>query len=114
MLKRLLRQPSGKSDLKSPALPKAFPNAEFLAEGYFLSRLRQEQKRTERSRRPFVLMLLESPSLFAMGDGGEHCDSLQTVISRSIRETDTGGWYKYGSIVGIIFTEISATDRRSI
>jgi lipopolysaccharide/colanic/teichoic acid biosynthesis glycosyltransferase len=113
MLKKLLRQRS-ESNPKSHALPKGFQNSEFLPEEYFLSRLHQEQKRTERSRRPFVLMLLESPSLFATGDGGEYCNKLLSVLSSSIRETDTGGWYKYGAVVGIIFTEISDIDRRSI
>ena len=114
MLQKFLRQRPGKSGLKSPASPKGFRKAEFLAEECFLSRLRQEQKRTERSRRPFVLVLLESPTLFAEGDEGEHCDKLLSVLSRSIRETDAGGWYKLGSVVGIIFTEISSSDRRPI
>jgi lipopolysaccharide/colanic/teichoic acid biosynthesis glycosyltransferase len=114
MFKKLLRQRSGRSNPKSPVLPKGLQNSEFLPEEYFLSRLRQEQKRTERSRRPFVLMLLESPGLFATADGGEYCDKLLSLLSNSIRETDTGGWYRYGSVVGIIFTEISAIDRRSI
>ncbi len=106
MLQRLLRQ--------RPAPPKGFYKGDFLAEESFLSRLRHEQKRTERSRRPFVLVLLESPTLFAEGEHGEHCDKLFSVLSRSIRETDIGGWYKLGSVVGIIFTEISSSDRRPI
>jgi lipopolysaccharide/colanic/teichoic acid biosynthesis glycosyltransferase len=112
MLKKLLRK-SDKSNAKAASVVHA-SDADFLPERYFLGRLRQEQKRTERSRRPFVLMLLESPSLFGTAQGGAHCKKVLSMLASSIRETDTGGWYQHGSIVGIIFTEISASDRRSI
>ena len=114
MLKKLLRQRNAESGRKSSVVSRGLQEHDFLAEEYFLSRLRQEQKRTERSRRPFVLLLLESPRLFGAGDGGDQCERLLSVLSNSIRATDTGGWYQYGSIVGIIFTEISTADRRSI
>ena len=75
--------------------------------------LHVEQKRTERSRRPFVLMLLESSTPLA---GAAQEDLLKRVIgtlSASKRETDEFGWYRHGSVVGVIFTEIFPTEGRS-
>ena len=80
---------------------------DFLPEESFIGRVHLEIKRTERSRRPFVLMLLESTSLFSGKNGG---GSILTKLSHSTRETDIRGWYKNGSVIGIMFTEIGASD----
>jgi exopolysaccharide biosynthesis polyprenyl glycosylphosphotransferase len=77
-----------------------------LAENLFHSMLVLERRRAERSRKPFVLMLLD-----AMQENGGAAHLLRQtldVISSTKRETDLVGWYKNGSIVGVIFTEISA------
>ena len=111
MLKRMLRRSDKTS---SPAGVAESFETDFLPERYFLSRLRQEQKRTERSRRPFVLVLIEAPSLFGSPHGNEHCEKVLCALGAAIRETDTGGWYQQGSTAGIIFTEINETDRLSI
>ena len=73
-----------------------------------------ERRRTERSRKPFLLMLL---------DMGDHIPSEGTVkilgkmadaLSLSTRETDVAGWYKSDCVVGVMFTEIGIEDRNSI
>jgi hypothetical protein len=73
-----------------------------------------ERRRTQRSGKFFLLMLLEV---------GEHATSRKTRASFSkiisaltaiTRETDVTGWYKENSIVGVMFTEISFEDRHSI
>jgi len=76
------------------------------SENLFLEKLHVEQKRTERSSRPFVLMLVGSNS----SDGMERdlLRQVQTVLLASIRETDIIGWYKDRTTIGIIFTEIAA------
>lgn len=73
-----------------------------------------EQKRTERSQRRFVLMLLESENLLANGGTGEALEQILVAMSQSTRETDITGWYKRGSIIGFIFTEIGSADGKAV
>ena len=76
--------------------------------------IRLERKRTERSQRPFVLMLLESPSLLQPGSKQEAIEEVLYALSESTRETDITGWYKDGSAIGVIFTEIRGAEGGSI
>ncbi len=73
-----------------------------------------ERKRTERSKAPFVLMLLE-----AAGDRGPKKDSVTlnrvaTALLISSRDTDLVGWYKNGAIVGTMFTGLIINDKRAV
>jgi hypothetical protein len=69
-----------------------------------------ERRRTKRSRKSFLLMLL---------DMGEHSNSrlgmreVLSTLTGVLRETDVTGWYKEGSVVGILFTEITLDDEGS-
>ena len=81
------------------------PVSAILPQELFLRMLYLERKRTERSGRPFVLMLLESTRLLRNGDQ----DALGKVFSalvNSTRDTDTTGWYQNDSTIGVIFTEL--------
>ena len=86
---------------------------EILNEQAFLKMLCLERKRTERSHRRFVLMLLQSVSLLKRGNSGVFEKVLQ-ALSHSTRETDIKGWYVSGSTIGIIFTEIGAAEGGSV
>jgi lipopolysaccharide/colanic/teichoic acid biosynthesis glycosyltransferase len=72
-----------------------------------------EQRRTERSKTPFVLLLLEFPAPLN-GDAGEALDRLMRNLADSIRATDTMGWYEEESTAGIIYTEIDAKSPRAV
>jgi exopolysaccharide biosynthesis polyprenyl glycosylphosphotransferase len=73
-----------------------------------------ERKRTERSGRSFVLMLLESTKLLNAGSEYYVCDRVLQALSDSTRDTDITGWYKQDSALGVIFTELGAdVDGRS-
>lgn len=85
----------------------------FLDEEVFIRRLHLEQRRTERSHRPFVFVLLES-TLLKGGGKSEIRNRILSEISNSIRETDVRGWYESGAAIGLIFTEIGASDGRSV
>lgn len=74
-----------------------------IGEQHFIRMLRVERKRTERSGKPFVLMLIGSDGLFEDADAASQ---VIKAVGSSIRETDTPGWYQSGSVLGIIFTEI--------
>jgi len=85
-----------------------------LDQDHFLRMLYLEQKRTERSQRRFVLMLLESENLLANRGSGEALEQILLAMSQSTRETDITGWYKRGSIIGFIFTEIGSADGKTV
>ncbi len=86
------------------------PGFEILGQELFVRMLRLERKRTERSQRPFVLMLLDSRRLLKAVNNGAQFDSVLYALSHSTRETDIKGWYEDGAVFGIIFTEIGSAD----
>jgi lipopolysaccharide/colanic/teichoic acid biosynthesis glycosyltransferase len=64
-----------------------------------------ERKRSERSGRAFVLMLLKSTRLLRNGNQGA-LDKVMLALAHSTRDTDTKGWYEERSTIGVIFTEL--------
>ncbi len=76
-----------------------------LVENVFHSMLTLERRRAERSRKPFVLMLIDANS--ENGAAEEILRQAVDVVVLSKRETDLAGWYKQGAILGVIFTEVS-------
>lgn len=80
----------------------------------FVRTLRLERKRTERSHRRFVLMLLDACGLFNRGGSRDPVDKVVGTLAHATRETDIKGWYRQDSIIGVIFTEIGASDGMSI
>jgi len=84
-----------------------------LSEELFLKLLCLERKRTERSGRRFVLMLLDAGNLLK-GTRTPVLSSLLSAITQSTRDTDLKGWYKAGSVIGVIFTEVGGAEDNSI
>jgi exopolysaccharide biosynthesis polyprenyl glycosylphosphotransferase len=85
-----------------------------LAQKPFLRMLVLERKRTERSHRRFVLMLLQSATLLKTGN---HTDTFQKILcalGRSTRETDIKGWYDESRVIGVIFTEIGSAEGKAV
>lgn len=80
-------------------------------EEYFHELLSLERKRTERSRKPFLLMLIDIHKLLGNNGEGEIVKESARVLSSSTRETDIKGWYQYEYIIGIIFTEINGVNK---
>lgn len=81
------------------------PDETALTEGVFHSLLTHERRRAERSRKPFVLMLLDAN--LEDGTAAEILKNAVDVVLASKRETDLVGWYKQEMILGVIFTEVS-------
>jgi lipopolysaccharide/colanic/teichoic acid biosynthesis glycosyltransferase len=75
-------------------------------EYYFLHLLRLERKRTERTTRPFMLMLLNGEKSFGDMQQDDVVERVISTLMTSIRETDTLGWYRYGAELGVIFSEM--------
>jgi lipopolysaccharide/colanic/teichoic acid biosynthesis glycosyltransferase len=84
-----------------------------LPEDLFRGLLWVERKRTERSGRRFVLMLLDTGNLLKAAKV-RVTPNLLSAISQATRETDLKGWYKDGSIVGVIFTEVGNAEDKSV
>lgn len=89
-------------------VPSTIQDARFLNEKAFIRRLHLEQRRTERSRRPFIFVLIESANLLKPNEKQGVCQQVQDLLLNSFRETDIKGWYKDGSAIGLIFTEIGS------
>jgi lipopolysaccharide/colanic/teichoic acid biosynthesis glycosyltransferase len=85
-----------------------------LEEDTFHTMLALERRRAERSRKPFVLMLLDAHALFQNGNSGRLLEQLTSAVLTSSRETDLIGWYKQGSILGVIFTEVNLSEKKPI
>ncbi len=84
---------------------------EVLAEEAFLKALALERKRSERSKNPFLLMLLETGQSPRSTARRTALDGVIAALLPTTRATDVVGWYQGGSIVGVIFTGLSVDDK---
>jgi len=73
-----------------------------------------ERKRTERSKAPFVLMLLETANHRNSEKDRSALDCVLSALLSSSRDTDVVGWYRDGMTVGAMFTGLVVTDCNSI
>ncbi|HXC42766.1 MAG TPA: sugar transferase [Candidatus Dormibacteraeota bacterium] len=65
-----------------------------------------ERKRSERSRKPFVLLLLDMGEHLPSDKNGKTLAKILAALSLTTRETDITGWYADQCVVGVMFTEI--------
>src|SRR5882672_6395901 len=72
-----------------------------------------ERRRTERSRKPFLLMLLDIGECLPESGREEISSEVLGLLSLATRETDVSGWYE-SHVVGVMFTEITLEDRGAI
>jgi len=84
-----------------------------LNEKAFEKQISLERKRTERSRKPFLLMKLDLENCLRLDNYGKALDRIFSALSLSTRETDVTGWCKNNSVVGVLFTEFG-DDRNAI
>jgi lipopolysaccharide/colanic/teichoic acid biosynthesis glycosyltransferase len=82
--------------------------AGFLAEEQFRRMLARERKRSERSRKHLVLMLIDGGLKNKKTDA--LLEQIGVVLCASIRETDLAGWFEANSVFGVIFTEFGDCD----
>lgn len=84
--------------------------ANILPEEQFRQTLCRERKRSERSRRHLLLMLVGIKDLT-----GRECDSrmpkqVAESVRRTTRETDLAGWFEEGRVLGVIYTELGSSE----
>src|SRR5215469_18757684 len=89
--------------------PQALRYRSVLPEAAFVDALLRERRRSERSGKPFVLMLARPK-----GVRNGTIRRLLTAISGSIRQTDTIGWYRQEEILGVIFTELGDAEKSDV
>jgi lipopolysaccharide/colanic/teichoic acid biosynthesis glycosyltransferase len=99
--------------MNSSALSFRVKDRNILGEESFHGVISLERKRTERSRRPFLLMLLDMESILAADRSGKRLGKILDLLSGSIRETDGTGFYKDNSVIGVVFTELSTESVKS-
>jgi len=86
----------------------AFRGSEdFYEESQFNEMLNLEKKRSQRSMRPLMLMRLDISGLMETNPADAR-RKLQQALASGIRDTDVRGWYKRGTVVGIVFTELQS------
>jgi len=79
---------------------------EVLSEKTFHQMIALERKRSERSQRPFVLLLIDSGRIHPGDEQGHVLLGVLSALQGATRETDVTGWYKTNCVAGVMFTEI--------
>jgi lipopolysaccharide/colanic/teichoic acid biosynthesis glycosyltransferase/GGDEF domain-containing protein len=76
----------------------------FLPEAHFRKTLSRERKRSERSRKHLVLMLIDSKGIKSKNTDAL-LEQIAVVLGANVRETDVAGWFESNAVFGVIFTE---------
>ena len=87
---------------------------EVLAEDLFRKFLCWERKRAERSRKSFLLMLMDAGRVFQANRNQRVLTRMLSAVSCTTRETDMAGWYREGAVLGVIFTEVRRAERDAL
>ena len=87
----------------------------FFDQSHFRHILRVQRLRTERSKKPFLLLLIDISRLIETTQNIEIVDKVKTSLDLSLREIDIRGWYDHNNrTIGVLFTEIESMDKASI
>jgi capsular exopolysaccharide family len=86
----------------------------FFDQSHFRHILRVERMRTERSKKPFLLLLLDISRLIETTQDIKVVDKVKASLDSSLRVVDIRGWYHNNRTVGVLFTEIASIDEASI
>jgi hypothetical protein len=85
-----------------------------IAEEDFHCAIMLERKRTERTRNPFLLMLVDMGGCVPSETGGKIPETVLSALSGFTRNTDVAGWYRENSVLGVMFTEFGSDDRNTL
>jgi lipopolysaccharide/colanic/teichoic acid biosynthesis glycosyltransferase len=84
--------------------------ASLFPEKQFRGLLSVERKRSERSRKHLVLMLIDSEVLPKSKNDQIILGQIAETVSRIVRGTDLAGWFEEGTVIGVIFTELGSAE----
>jgi lipopolysaccharide/colanic/teichoic acid biosynthesis glycosyltransferase len=99
-------------DEKSPEGAGVSPRL-FLSDKLFAAMLGVERLRTERSKRQFILMLIQGKQWLSFDTNRDTFKQIVAAVSSSTRETDIMGWYKRNATIGVLLTEFGQCDINS-
>jgi lipopolysaccharide/colanic/teichoic acid biosynthesis glycosyltransferase len=97
-----------------PPTSRALVEREVLLEEAFMRMIAVERKRTERSAKPFLLMLLETGDHNSEERSRQLLTKVISTLVEATRETDVIGWHKDNFCVGVLFTQLVFPDQKSI
>ena len=80
---------------------------EILDQEVFRRMISLERKRSERTQRPFVLLLMDTGRTQPTEKNGQMLLDILSALQSATRETDIMGWYETNAAVGVMFTEIT-------
>jgi lipopolysaccharide/colanic/teichoic acid biosynthesis glycosyltransferase len=86
---------------------KEIVSKEVLGEDVFRRMISLERKRSERTQRPFVLLLMDTGRTQPTEKNGRILLDILSALQKATRETDVMGWYETNAAVGVMFTEIT-------
>lgn len=101
------RSAVGKSQSQDWLGSKEVVSKEVLGEEVFRRMISLERKRSERTQRPFVLLLMDTGRAQPTEKNGRILLDILSALQTATRETDVMGWYETNSAVGVMFTEIT-------
>ncbi|MBZ5665697.1 MAG: sugar transferase [Acidobacteriia bacterium] len=84
---------------------------EVLSEEVFRRMISLERKRSERTQRPFVLLLMDTGCIQPTEKNGRMLLEVLSSLQSATRETDIMGWHEMNSAVGVMFTEITLDNK---
>ncbi len=79
---------------------------ELLAEQDFIRLLCLERKRSERSERPFLVLLVDGEGFSATDANMSVRQQVETTLMAVTRATDVIGWYKQDARMAVLFTDL--------
>jgi lipopolysaccharide/colanic/teichoic acid biosynthesis glycosyltransferase len=80
-------------------------------QSYFRTMLNFEIRRTERSKKPFLLVLISINEYFINTIDRNTLAVFRKTIDAITRETDIKGWYRENKTIGIIYTDMAVQNR---
>jgi len=81
-----------------------------LSEAQFRRMLCRERKRSERSRKHLLLMLIDGKGATNAKQESTFLHQVAESLNETMRETDLAGWFESDAVFGVIFTELGQTD----
>lgn len=109
-------RPGSNGSNRNTTSPSAEPavEREILREDAFKRMIAVERKRTERSAKPFLLMLLEAGDQNNAERNNQLFAKVTEILVDATRETDVVGWYKDNFCMGVLFTQLMIFDQKQI
>jgi lipopolysaccharide/colanic/teichoic acid biosynthesis glycosyltransferase len=87
---------------------------EILSQEAFHRIIRLERHRTERSLKPFLLMLVDMGEHLPAAAIQKNVSNFLSALAESTRAIDVAGWYENSRVIGVMFTEIGTQNRETI